>query len=95
MAIIFMKKYQLVLLLKSDLSKTAKDKVLTEAKKTLGKISKEKVESLGEKKLAYVIKGNQKGEYVLLNFESELIPKEFEKAINIVENILRYLLIRK
>ena len=89
-----MNSYRLVLLLKSDLKKEAKDKLYTEIKKWLGDVKDEKVELLGEKKLAYTIKHAKKGEYVVLNFESGKVDNELNKKLLIRDEILRHLLIR-
>lgn len=89
-----MKSYKLVLLLKSDLKKDGKDKLYDEIKKWLGDVKDEKIESLGEKKLAYPIKHAKKGEYVAFNFESEKVNDELNKKLLIRDEILRHLLIR-
>ncbi len=89
-----MRNYQLVLLLKSDLKKEQKDKLFEDIKKMSGKVSSEKIESLGEKKLAYPIKSAKKGEYVVLSFESDKIDDDFNKKLNIREELLRFILVR-
>lgn len=89
-----MRNYQLVLLLKSDLKKEQKDKLFEDIKKMSGKTSSEKMESLGEKKLAYPIKSEKKGEYVVLSFESDKIDDDFNKKLNIREELLRFILVR-
>lgn len=89
-----MRIYRLVILLKSDLKKEAKDKLLAEVKSWLGKLTSDEIESIGEKKLAYPIKKNQKGEYLLINFESDKIDDDFNKKMEINEGILRHLLVR-
>jgi small subunit ribosomal protein S6 len=53
-------------------------------------------EEMGEKDLAYEIKKNNKGFYVLYEFESE--PENiqgFDKALKLRGEILKYLFIRK
>ena len=89
-----MRNYRMVLILKSDLTAEAKDKLLSDVISWGGKLSKDKITQLGEKKFAYPIKGNQKGDYVILEFESEAVSSELEKKVIINENILRHLLIR-
>jgi ribosomal protein S6 len=89
-----LRKYRLVLILKSDLKKEAKDKLLDNAKSWRGKVSKEVVTGLGEKKFAYPIKGNQKGDYVLMEFEGEAVSSELENKIRINDDVLRHLLVR-
>lgn len=88
------RKYRLVLIFKSDLKKEAKSKLLTQIKSWGGTISNDKVTELGEKKFAYPIKGNQKGDYVLFEFESESVSPELDGKTRINDDILRHLLIR-
>jgi small subunit ribosomal protein S6 len=89
-----MKNYRLVLLLRSDLKKDQKDKLYEDIKKWIGEAKNDKIESLGEKKLAYPIKREKKGEYVMLNFETEGITDELNKKLLIRDEILRHLLVR-
>ncbi len=88
------RKYRLVLVLKSDLKKEAKDKLLANVKSWGGKISGDKITELGEKKFAYPIKGSQKGDYVLMEFESDSVSSELENKVRINDDVLRHLLVR-
>ena len=56
----------------------------------------EKVEEMGKRKLAYEIKKNKEGYYVVINFESnpELI-KELERVYRITDNVIKFLTISK
>ena len=51
---------------------------------------------MGKKKLAYEIKKNKEGYYVVINFESnpELI-KELERVYRITDDVIKFLTIRK
>jgi len=89
-----MRKYKLVVVFKSDIKKEAKEKLLKDIKVWGGKITNDKVTELGEKKFAYPIRGNQKGDYVLVEFESESVSKELDAKIRINDEILRHLLVR-
>lgn len=89
-----MRNYKLVLILKSELKKEAKEKILADVKSWGGKIGKDKITELGEKKFAYPIKGNLKGDYVLMEFEGERVSDELESKARIQDNILRHLLVR-
>ncbi|MDO8269521.1 MAG: 30S ribosomal protein S6 [Candidatus Levybacteria bacterium] len=88
------RKYRLVLILKSDLKKEAKEKLLSQVKTWSGKISNDKISELGEKKFAYPVKGNQKGDYVLFEFESVSVSAELEDKVHIHDDVLRHLLVR-
>lgn len=88
------RKYKLVLILKSELKKEAKDKLITQIKSWGGKIGQEKVTDMGEKKFTYPIKGVQKGDYVLVEFESDSVSPELENKTRIHQDVLRHLLVR-
>ena len=89
-----MRNYQLVLLLKSDIKKEQKEKLFADVKSWAGEIKSDKVESLGERKLSYQIKHNQKGEYVVLSFESDRVSEDLNKKLLIRDEVLRHLLVR-
>ena len=91
-----MKLYETVLIARQDISQSQVDEIIKNLKtlitKSKGKILKE--EYWGLKTLAYRIKKNRKGHYVLLNIEvdnSTLI--EFERIMRLNEDILRFLTI--
>lgn len=84
----------MVLLLKPDIKKEAKDKLFDEIKKWLGEVKNDKVEALGEKKLAYPIKRERRGEYAVLAFESEKVDTELNRRLLIKDEVLRHLLVR-
>lgn len=56
----------------------------------------ESVENMGKKKLAYEIKKNKEGFYMLFNFEakSELIS-ELERNYRITDDVLKFIVIKK
>lgn len=88
-----MRSYTLVLLLKSDLTRDKKKKLLDQVETWAG--AKElKTTELGEKKLMYSIKHEKKGEYVAMDFGSEKIDPGFERRLAIQDDILRHLMIR-
>ena len=89
-----LRKYRLVLILKSELKKEAKDKLLDNIKNWRGKVSKDVITGLGEKKFSYPIKGAQKGDYTLMEFESDVVSSELESKVRINDDILRHLLVR-
>ena len=93
-----MNKYEIMFIVKSDNDeKTIKDtvsafeKVLTDMK---SKIVNKK--DMGQKKLAYPIKKQVRGNYYLFNVEaSSAAIKEFDRKAKIDENILRHIVIRE
>lgn len=56
----------------------------------------EKVEELGKKKLAYEIKKNTEGYYIVLNFEAnpELIT-ELERVYRITDEVIKFIVVRE
>jgi ribosomal protein S6 len=89
-----MRKYKLVVVFKSDIKKEAKEKLLKDVIVWGGKLTKDVITELGEKKFAYPIRGNQKGDYVLVEFESESVSNELDAKLRINDDILRHLLVR-
>ena len=89
-----MRSYKLVLLLKSELKKADSEKLLDDVRKWIGVIAKEKVTDIGEKKLAYPIKKEKKGNYLLVEFDTEKLIDGFNKRLMLADSILRHLLIR-
>lgn len=81
-------------MLKSDLSKDARQKMLDSIKTMVGdREAKENV--LGERRLAYPIKKQLKADYVVLEFNSDKVNPELEKRLIIQEDIIRHLMIRE
>lgn len=88
-----MRSYKLVVVLKGDITKDKKKKVL-DSIETWAKAKEVKTTELGEKKLTYPIKHEKKGDFVTLEFMSEGIDTGFEKRLIITDDILRHLMIR-
>lgn len=61
---------------------------------TDGKV--ESVEEMGKRKLAYEVKKNKEGYYVLFNFEAkpELIA-ELERNYRITDEVIKFIVVRK
>ncbi len=88
-----MRNYKLIVVLKGDLPKEKKKKTL-ESIETWAGAKETKISELGEKKLAYTIKREKKGDYVAMQFDSENIATDFEKRLINSDDILRHLMIR-
>lgn len=91
-----MRSYELVLVLKSGVSEIEKKKVLDEVSKTLEKAESE-IQELGRKTLAYPIKKEREGIFVLINVtypNGTSIPADLEKKLLMNERVLRHLLVR-
>ncbi len=91
-----MKKYELMYILKSSLDEEARKAEIEKLNSLLtglgAKINKTD-ESLGMRDLAYPIKGEKKGYYVVLKLEmNDVKPvKEFDRLSKINSSVLRYL----
>ena len=61
---------------------------------TDGKV--ESVEEMGKRKLAYEVKKNKEGYYILINFEAkpELIT-ELERNYRITDEVIKFIVVRK
>lgn len=91
-----MRVYELVMVLQSSLSEAQRKKLIDTVKTWLGDVKIAKEDEWGQKPLAYPIKKEIAGFYLLFNLETEnSIPLDLEKKLLTNENILRHLLIRK
>ena len=92
-----MKKYEISFIVRPDLEKEAVEKIAKEYENVLVKNKANILSSkeLGQKELAYTIKGQKTGFYYLVNVESESEAiDEFNRLATIDENILRHIIIR-
>lgn len=89
-----MNKYRLVVLLRGDMEKKAREKVLSDIESWAGVVEGMEVDALGEKKLAYTVKGAQKADYVVMKFQAEPINPSFLAKLEMQDTILRHLLVR-
>ena len=93
-----MNKYEIMFIVRADIDEklqkdtvTAFEKVLTNMK---AKIVNNK--DMGQKKLAYPINKQQRGNYYVFNVEASAdAVKEFDRKAKIDENILRHIVIRE
>jgi small subunit ribosomal protein S6 len=91
-----MRKYELVCIVHPDLDENAFNGIIEKVKgwvlETSGSV--DKVEVWGRKRLAYTIKKQREGQYVLLNLS--LVPTAtatLEKNLRFLEQVIRYMLI--
>ncbi len=88
--------YELTLVTAGGMSEAESNKVIEKVKKLLPKDVKiVREDDWGVKDLAYHIHKNDKGRFVQLGFVSESAPiGDLNKALNIEEGLLRYLLLK-
>ena len=92
-----MKNYEISFIVRPDLEKEAVDKIAKEFEEILVKNGANILSSkeIGQRELAYAIKGQKTGYYFLINIESENgAIDEFNRLATIDENILRHIIIK-
>ena len=93
-----MNKYELVLVVNAKIEDDARAAVVEKAKAYVTRFggTVTEVEDWGKKKLGYEIQHMKEGFYYFIQFEAEATcPAELEKRVRIMENVLRYLVVRK
>ncbi len=93
-----MNKYELALVLSPSLDEETRTAEVAKVQAVLERFGAkiEKVDDWGKRKLAYEIKKVNEGFFSFTTFESEAsAPAEIEARMRIMENVLRYLIIRK
>ena len=93
-----MNKYELVLVVNAKIEDEARTAVVDKAKAYVERFggTVTEVEDWGKKKLAYEIQHMKEGLYYFIQFEADATcPAELEKRVRIMENVLRYLVVRK
>lgn len=92
-----MNKYESVIIINPSLEEQGMKDVITKFTDLINKDGKvENVEEVGRKKLAYEIKKNTEGYYVVITFEAnpEFIT-ELERIYRITDDIMKFITIRK
>ena len=92
-----MKNYEISFIVRPDLEKDAVDKVAKEFENILVKNKANVLSSkeIGQRELAYTIKGHKTGYYFLINIEADNAAiDEFNRLATIDENIIRHIIIR-
>ena len=89
--------YELALVLNAKVEDDVRTATLEKAKEYItrfgGTITN--VDEWGKKKLAYEIQKMREGYYYFIQFEAEATcPAELEKRVRIMDNVLRYLIVR-
>lgn len=89
--------YELALVLNAKVEDDVRTATLEKAKGYItrfgGTITN--VDEWGKKKLAYEIQKMREGYYYFIQFEAEATcPAELEKRVRIMDNVLRYLIVR-
>ena len=93
-----MNKYELALVLNPTLDEETKAAEMTKVQELIARFGGtiEKIDDWGKIRLAYEIKKVNEGFFSFITFDAEATaPAEIESRVRIMENVLRYLIIRK
>ena len=93
-----MSKYELCLVVNAKIEDEAREAVVEKAKGYITRYegTVTEVEEWGKKKLAYEIQKMSEGFYYFIQFKApETCPAELERHVRIMDNVLRYLIVKK
>ena len=92
-----MNKYESVLIARQDLGASQVNNIVSDMSKVIADQGGEvvRVDNWGLKNLAYRIKKNRKGHYVLLNISAPAQAiAEYERLLRVNEDIIRYMTVK-
>jgi len=92
-----MRNYEIVFIVRPDVAEEDVDKLIAQMEGVVsgtgGKL--EKVEKLGRRRLAYRVKKQREGFYVLFRLQgSGDTVKEFERRLKVIDTVIKYLSVR-
>ena len=93
-----MNKYELALVVNAKVEDDVRTATVEKAKEYIARYGGvvTEVEDWGKKRLAYEIQHMREGFYYFIQFDTEAdCPAEVEKHVRIMENVIRYLCVRK
>lgn len=93
-----MNKYELALVVSAKIEDDARTATVEKAKEYITRAggTVTEVEEWGKKKLAYDIQHMSEGFYYFIQFDAEAsVPAKLEQDVRIMDNILRFLCVRK
>ena len=93
-----MNKYELALVVNAKVEDDVTTATVEKAKEYIARYGGvvTEVEDWGKKRLAYEIQHMREGFYYFIQFDAEAdCPAEVEKHVRIMENVIRYLCVRK
>ena len=93
-----MNKYELALVVNAKVEDDVRTATVEKAKEYIARYGGvvTEVEDCGKKRLAYEIQHMREGFYYFIQFDAEAdCPAEVEKHVRIMENVIRYLCVRK
>ena len=93
-----MNKYELTLVVNAKIEDDERAAAVEKAKELIARFggTVTEVEDAGKKRLAYEIQKSKEGFYYFVQFDAPATcPAEVEKRVRIVDNVIRYLCVRK
>lgn len=93
-----MNKYELALVVSAKIEDEARDAVVEAAKNLVTRFGGviTNVENQGKKRLAYEVQKMNEGYYYFIQFDAEAtVPAEIEQRVRIMDNVIRYLCVRR
>ena len=93
-----MNQYELALVVNAKVEDDVKNAVVEAAKELITRFGGNvtNVEDAGKKRLAYEIQKMKEGYYYFIQFDAEAtVPAEIESRLRIMDNVLRFLCIRR
>jgi len=92
-----MRNYEIIFIVRPDVAEEDVDKLITQMEGVVtgtgGKL--EKVEKLGRRRLAYRVRKQREGFYVLFRLQgSGDTVKEFERRLKVIDTVIKYLSVR-
>ena len=93
-----MNKYELALVVNAKIEDDVRTATVEKAKEYITRFGGNvtEVEDWGKKRLAYEVQKMREGFYYFIQFEAEAsAPAEIEQHIRIMDNVLRFLCVRK
>ncbi len=92
-----MTKYEITFIISSTIEDAAKEEVVETVKGIInadGEVTN--VDVWGMKKLAYPIQKKEEGYYVVLDFDASTeLPKELDRRLRIMDEVVRHMIIAK
>ena len=93
-----MNKYEIVLIVNAKIEDDERAATVEKAKEIITRFggTVTEVEDSGKKRLAYEIQKMREGFYYFVQFDApSTTPAEIEKRVRILDNVIRYLCVRK
>ncbi|MCH5272888.1 MAG: 30S ribosomal protein S6 [Lachnospiraceae bacterium] len=93
-----MNQYELALVVNAKVEDDVRNTVLETVKELIAKFGGNitNIEDAGKKRLAYEIQKMKEGYYYFIQFDADAtVPAEIESRIRIMENVIRFLCIRR